>query len=136
MEKRRRGSREERRRRRRRKRMILLCLSLLLCIGVSVAAVKLVGATFAREKSVIMIQADSVTIRQEQEIPKLTANILVSGEKETVLDRKSDYTLGDLVEEIKKGKHYQIENKADNMTEGKYVLQVSLTDEMKKKLED
>ena len=136
MEKRRRGSREERRRRRRRKRMILLCLSLLLCIGVGVAAVKLVGATFAREKSVIMIQADSVTIRQEQEIPKLTANILVSGEEETVLDRKSDYTLGDLVEEIKKGKHYQIENKADNMTEGKYVLQVSLTDEMKKKLED
>ncbi len=41
-----------------------------------------------------------------------------------------------MVEEIKKGKHYQIENKADNMTEGKYVLQVSLTDEMKKKLED
>lgn len=102
MEKRRRISREERRRHRRRKRMILLCLSLLLCVGVGVAAVKLVGATFAREKFVITIQADSVMIRQEQEIPDLKANILVSGDEETVLDRKSDYTLGDLVKEIKR----------------------------------
>ncbi len=131
----RRISREERRRRRRRKRMMMMLLSLLLCIGVGVAAVKLVLNTFAREKAVITIMAEPVTIRQEQEIPEMKVNILVSGEEDAVLDRKSKYKVSNLVEEIKKGEHYQITNEADNTKEGKFPLKVTLKDEMKEKLE-
>lgn len=131
----RRIGREERRRRRRRKRMLMLFLSLLLCIGVGVAAVKIVLNTFAKEKAIITIMAESVTIRQEQEIPEMKANILVSGEEDTVLDRKTKYKISDLVAEIKKGEHYQITNEADNRKEGKFSLKVTLKDEMKEKLE-
>ena len=131
----RRISREERRRRRRRKRMMMMLLSLLLCIGVGVAAVKLVLNTFAREKAVITIMAEPVTIRQEQEIPEMKVNILVSGEEDAVLDRKSKYKVSNLVEEIKKGEHYQITNEADNTKEVKFPLKVTLKDEMKEKLE-
>lgn len=131
----RRRSRAEIRRRNRRKKLLLLVVSLLLCIGVGVAAVKLVIPTFAREKAVVSIIAEPVTIRQEQEIPELKANILVNGDEETVLEKKSKYKLADLVNEIKKGEHYQIINEGDNQTEGKFALKVTLADEMKKKLE-
>lgn len=135
MEKIKRRSRAEIRRRRRRKKLLMLCISLLLCIGVGVAAIKIVIPTFAREKAVISIIAEPVTIRQEQEIPELKANIVVNGDEEAVLDRKTKYTLGDLVKEIKSGEHYEIVNEADNLTEGKFQLKVALTDKLKKKLE-
>ena len=136
MNKRKGNKRYERARRRRQRLLFMTVIGLLLCVGVGVAAVKLVMTTFAREKAVITIMADPITIRQEQEIPKLTANILVSGDEEAVLDKKSGYTVGDLVKEIRKGEHYQIENKADNTTEGTFALKVTLTKEMKKKLDN
>lgn len=126
--------RNTRRRRQRRRALAMMLCAVLLCIGVGVAAVKLVTMAFAK-KTVITIQAEPVTIRQEQEIPELKVSILLNGDEKTVLNRKSGYTVGDLVKEIKGGEHYQIENKADNMTEGSYSLNVTLTDEMKKKLE-
>ncbi len=126
--------RNTRRRRQRRKALGMMLLGICLCIGIGVAAVKLVTMAFA-EKAVIAIQAEPVTIRQEQEIPELKVSILLNGDEKTVLNRKSGYTVGDLVKEIKRGEHYRIENKADNMTEGTYSLNVTLTDETKKKLE-
>ena len=106
--------RNTRRRRQRRKALGMMLLGICLCIGIGVAAVKLVTMAFA-EKAVIAIQAEPVTIRQEQEIPELKVSILLNGDEKTVLNRKSGYTVGDLVKEIKRGEHYRIENKADNI---------------------
>lgn len=114
----------------RRERMLLLGI---------LAAVVLIGAgiTFFKvRKPRITLEVKSVSITQDEEIPKFKVDVVAKGNQKKVLDKKTNYTVKKLVSELKAGKHYEVSCKADGKTDGKFQIKLKFTDEMKKKLED
>lgn len=114
----------------RRERMLLLGI---------LAAVVLIGAgiTFFKvRKPRITLEVKSVSITQDEEIPKFKVGVVAKGDQKNVLDKKTNYTVKKLVSELKAGKHYEVSCKADGKTDGKFQIKLKFTDEMKKKLED
>lgn len=114
----------------RRERMLLLGI---------LAAVVLIGAgitIFKVRKPRITLEVKSVSITQDEEIPKFKVDVAAKGNQKKVLDKKTNYTVKKLVSELKAGKHYEVSCKADGKTDGKFQIKLKFTDEMKKKLED
>lgn len=114
----------------RRERMLLLGI---------LAAVVLIGAgitIFKVRKPRITLEVKSVSITQDEEIPKFKVDVVAKGNQKKVLDKKTNYTVKKLVSELKAGKHYEVSCKADGKTDGKFQIKLKFTDEMKKKLED
>lgn len=114
----------------RRERMLLLGI---------LTAVVLIGAgitIFKVRKPRITLEVKSVSITQDEEIPKFKVDVVAKGNQKKVLDKKTNYTVKKLVSELKAGKHYEVSCKADGKTDGKFQIKLKFTDEMKKKLED
>ena len=107
-------------------------------VGVlAVLAVLAVGVfMFTKEakQAVVEITPISATMKQGEEIPK-EIEVKVTGEEEIVLDRKTEYTVGKFVKELKEGKNYQISVDTDGRTKGEFPVKVKLSDEIKKELE-
>lgn len=102
------------------------------------AAVVLIGIvtiTVMLRKPKITLQVQSASMTQDKKVPKFKVQVSAKGNQKKVLDKKSEYTVKKLVSELKKGEHYEISCEADGKTDGKFKIQLKLSDEMKTKLE-
>ncbi|MBQ4559879.1 MAG: polysaccharide deacetylase family protein [Tyzzerella sp.] len=82
---------------------------------------------------VVTIQVNSVTIRQDDELPEFEIYADYSGEQDIVLDESTGYSINQLMSELNQGKGYQLVNDVDNTKEGTYALNLELLDELKEK---
>lgn len=102
-----------------------------------IAVFQIVTAAVRGKNTEITIKAESVTVKQGEELPSLKAEVSYVGKetslKKKVLDKKSGYTKWDLIQELKKGEHYQISCAADGQTEGKYSITIELSEELARK---
>lgn len=83
---------------------------------------------------VVTLKVDSVTIRQDDEIPEFNVYAEFSGKRDVVLDRETGYKVSDLVNELNQSKGYQLSHHIDATTEGIYPLNIELKSTMRDKL--
>ena len=83
---------------------------------------------------VVTLKVDSVTIRQDEEIPEFNVYAEFSGKRDVVLDRENGYKVSDLVKELNQRKGYQLSYHIDGATEGIYPLKIELELAMQDKL--
>lgn len=110
------------------RRILAAILAVIVLIGI-------VTITVILRKPKIALQVQSVSITQDQKLPKFKVQVSVKGNQKKVLDKKSEYTVKKLVSELKKGEYYEVSCKADGKTDGKFKIQLKLSDEIKKKLD-
>ena len=103
-------------------------------VGV-VLLVALIVAVFFMRKPRIVLRVDSVTMMQDEKVPKFKVDVDARGNEKKILDKKDDYTVKKFVSELKAGKNYEVSCKADGKTDGKFKIQIKLSKDMKKKLE-
>lgn len=99
-----------------------------------------VAAAIKSRNILITVKAKSVEIRQDEEIPDFQAEVSSEAEEKKLhkkkLDKESGYTAWDLMEDLKQGKGYEIICDADGATEGDYSIQLQLSKDIEKKLDD
>ena len=89
----------------------------------------LLFSTAAAESSTLVeitIKAAELSMVQETEMPSLTAEAILHGKKEQILDPNSKYSVGDLMEKLKGGEGYSLACEADGVTEGEFPITVAL----------
>ena len=107
-----------------------------LAAGVGVVLlVALIVAVFFMRKPRIVLRVDSVTMIQDEKVPKFKVDVAARGNEKKILDKKDDYTVKKFVSELKAGKNYEVSCKADGKTDGKFKIQIKLSKKMKEKLE-
>ncbi len=104
--------------------LIMTLALLFFCAGVSVYQYFL---------PVVTIQVNSVTIRQDDELPEIEIHADYSGKQDIVLDEGTGYSVNQLMNELKQGNGYQLVNNVDNTKEGTYALTLELSEELKEK---
>lgn len=107
-------------------------------LAVILAAVILIVALvafFMIRKPKITLQVKSLSMMQDESVPKFKVEVTAKGKQDKVLDKKSDYTVKKLVSELKKGENYEISCKADGKTDGKFKIKLNLTKDLKNKIE-
>ena len=83
---------------------------------------------------VVTLKVDSVTIRQDEEIPELHVYAEYSGKHDVVLNRENGYKVSDLVKELNEKNGYELIHNIDVTSEGIYPLQIELDMSMGDKL--
>ena len=83
---------------------------------------------------VVTLKVDSVTIRQDEEIPEFHVYAEYSGKHDVVLNRESGYKVSNLINELNQKRGYKITHEIDATTEGIYSLTIDLESSMKDKL--
>ena len=121
-------------RRRQLKRRIAGTMAVFALMFVGVLVVRAVGANRDVE---ITLKADDQSILQDEKVPELTASASCEEKsKKKVLDKQSDYTVNDLLKELKSGSDYSLKCDADGTKEGKFPIKLSLSDALNKKLQN
>ena len=108
-----------------------------MCLAIVLAVVALIGiitVIFIVRKPRITIRTESLSMTQDETVPKFKVKVVVKGNKDKILDKETKYTVKKLESELKSGKNYEISCKADGKTDGKFKIQLKLSDEFKKKL--
>lgn len=126
------------RKRRNRRRVILICkmvICLAICVGV-VFGLKAAAEAILFKESKIILKPVETEMREGEKVPEIKANIIVEGDQETVLDKKSGKTVGDLAAELKRGENYEVVCGTDGKTEGKFSVKIVLKKEVEKKLQE
>lgn len=104
--------------------LIMTFALLFFCAGVSIYQYFL---------PVVTLQVNSVTIRQDDELPELEIYAEYNGKQDVVLDESSGYSVHQLINELNLGNGYQLMNSVDNTKEGTYDLTLDLVQELKEK---
>ena len=85
----------------------------------------------------IDLKADNLSMIQEEAVPELSVTVdCEEGKEDMRLSRKPQYRVSDLIKELKSGQGYTISCDSDGVTEGKYPIELKLSDELKKKITD
>lgn len=123
--------RKRRRQRKKRQRLVLI-LGILFILLISTAAALSTGKAAA-----IQVAVKSEAIIQEEALPQWSVDVTLEDKKKEskVIDRKSKYAVSDLVKDLKEGIDYTIVCETDGTQEGDFPIQIQLSDELKKKLE-
>lgn len=107
--------------------LVIIFAALLIFFGIR--------AFLNRSVPVVTLRVNNAEIRQDEEIPSLEVSVSCDDENsEVVLDKKTGYTLADLIADFNEGKGYLVEHEADASKEGSYAIKVKLDKEMEKKL--
>lgn len=106
---------------------MIIVIALLICLTA------IIKEKFTPE---IVLKVKNQSMLQDEEIPNLRATASFSGKKKIVLDKKSKYTVQDLVEDLNQGKGYRLKHKIDGEKEGSYSVSIVLDKEMEKKFND
>lgn len=83
---------------------------------------------------VVTLRVDSVTIREDENIPEFNVYAEFSGKRDVVLDRETGYKVSDLVNELNQGEGYKLKQNIDKAVEGVYSLDLELNTAMQDKL--
>ncbi len=120
-------------RRRRKIKRIVAAGMLFLMVIIVAQVVRAVGKSRIAQ---ITLQADNQSIMQDEKVPELTVSVSCDEKKEKkVLDKDKNYTVKDLIKELKSGSDYSIECDADGTKEGKFPIKLTLSKELSEKFE-
>lgn len=105
-----------------------------------VIAFQTAAAALATRNIRITVTAKSLSMKQEEEMPAFQTEVSSETKEKRLqrkkLDKDKGYTAWDFIKELKEGKGYELTCKADGVTEGTFPIQIKLSDEIKKKLEN
>lgn len=93
-------------------------------------------AAAAQREEQIIIKAVSGEILQGEELSEPAVQIYADGSEKAVLDKKSGYTAGDLLNDLKSGKGYTLKCEADASLEGDYPVEIVLDGDMSSALKN
>lgn len=113
-----------------RNRIILTLVSVFLFIFLGSKVI-----SFFQKTAVVELSVKDVDIMLGEELPSFQTEVKISEDEDAVLDKKSDYTAMDFVNDLKEGKGYVLKSKADPHVEGSYQIKVKLDDDVAKKIE-
>lgn len=118
------------RRRHRRERMKYVIIAAVVLLMALLAGV-VVFAQNARKVN-ITLKVEKAEMLQEAEMPSFSVKVSCEKEKQTdiVLDKETGYKVQDLLNDLNSGKGYTLQCDADGITEGKYPIKLTLTDEI------
>lgn len=109
----------------------ILLILLIIAFQTTVAALK-------SRNILITVEAKSVSIKQGEEMPTFQTKVSSEAKEKKMhkkkLDKKSGYTVWDLMQDLKQGKGYEIACKADGTKEGKFPIQLQLSKEIEQQL--
>ena len=109
----------------------ILLILLIIAFQTTVAALK-------SRNILITVEAKSVSIKQGEEMPAFQTKVSSEAREKKMhkkkLDKKSGYTVWDLMQDLKQGKGYEIACKADGTKEGKFPIQLQLSKEIEQQL--
>lgn len=83
---------------------------------------------------VITLKVKKQSMIQDEEIPVLEAKAFCKGDKKTILDKKSKYTVGDFVNDLNKGKGYKLKYEIDETKDSVYPVFIVLDKTIEKKV--
>ena len=83
---------------------------------------------------VIKISVEDETIRQEDEIPNYKIKVEFDGDKNRILEKNSNYSIQDLLQDLCNGKGLSIDSSVNNEKEGAYTLNINLGETLKENL--
>lgn len=107
---------------------IILCLFVMLFVQMTSAKGKETSAQ-------IMLSVNSTSIMQNEAVPPLTATAVCSeDQQEIVLNKESEYTVGDLIQKLNRGEGYSLVCEADGKEEGRFPVKLELTEEFASEL--
>ncbi len=112
--------------------MCFRILALLLICQIPFFAIT--AASASRQEASVSLKLTDMDIIQGEELPQFHASVDVLGNTSAVLDKKTDYTVNDFLEELKRGEGYTIVCDADAAVEGEYSMSIQLDDDIKKAL--
>ena len=92
-------------------------------------------AAAAEQEEQIVIMATSGEILQGEKLPQAGVRIYGDGDGRALLDRKSGYTVGDLLDDLNGKKGYTLRCEADTSAEGDYPVQIILDERISSALE-
>ncbi len=97
--------------------LIVIVVLLLFCGTISI---------YKETLPVIKLSVEDETIRQEETLPDYKINVEFDGDKTTVLDKESQYSIQDLLQDLSDKNGYTIESSVNNLKEGTYSLDINL----------
>lgn len=110
---------------------------LLVVVCLVAFAFALSPAVTRQTPEVVTLTAQPASMRQEQPMPVFQAKAAVDKEGAMrILDWNSSYTVQNLIDDLNRGLNYTITSDTNGMTEGKYRIQITLSKELKEKLEN
>ena len=112
--------------------MSFYILAFCILAGMSFVLIKVTAVVLRPAE--IQLKAVDVSILQGEEAPQLKLDIKARGKQKKVLDSDSGYTVGDLVNDFKKGVGYTMACEADTSVEGSYPIKVKLDDSVAENL--
>ncbi|MDY5845614.1 MAG: polysaccharide deacetylase family protein [Bariatricus sp.] len=130
MKKMRARARAAQRRRKRKKHNVISPISIIGVLAVCLVSALLLsyGAAAGMDKEILVkLKVDDLSAIQGEERPLLTAKATCDGDKETILDKDTGYTIQDLVDELNRGTGYTLECDGDGSEEGEFPIKAELT---------
>lgn len=118
-----------RRRRKKRIAVMTVCAICLVLIG------GLIWGLSKRKSPEVILKVKSVSMLQDEEIPKMQVKASCKGEKNQKKKLEKGYTIGELLKDLNAGKGYQLKYEIDQSKEGTYPVKISFEKELKKKIE-
>lgn len=92
-------------------------------------------AALLRKTAEVELAATNIEMLKDAQMPALTVDVKITKDPDAVLDKKTNYTAEDFVNDLKNGKGYTLTCKADPAVEGSYGIQIALEKEIEEKVE-
>lgn len=83
----------------------------------------------------ILLTVEDASILQDEELPKYTVKVSMEGDGDGILDTQGEYTVEDLVRDLKDGKGYTLACEADASQEGEWPIEIVLDQEITDKMD-
>lgn len=107
--------------------IIVVIIGILFCI---------ISALHNLTMPVITLKVKNQSMIQDEEMPVIEVKASCKGDKKTILDKKSKYTVGDFVRDLNKGKGYKLKHKVDETKDNIYPVSILLDKKMEEKVHE
>lgn len=87
-----------------------------------------------RKTAVVELSAQNIAILQGEEMPELQVNVKITKDPDAILDKESNYTAEDFVNDLKNQKGYTLQCEADPNVEGTYKIKLLLDNDISGKV--
>ncbi|MGN1168335.1 MAG: polysaccharide deacetylase family protein [Lachnospiraceae bacterium] len=123
---------EEQKRHRKRVRMVRIILTLFVICSFPFLCYLIVS--LCRKTAVVELSAQNIEILKGEEMPELRVNVEITKDPDAVLDKESNYTAEDFVNDLNNQKGYTLQCDADPNVEGTYKIKLLLDDDISGKV--
>lgn len=109
-------------------------VGLLVLIFMVVMMCSTAAASNKEKRASILVRAPKESMVQDDEKPALSVSVKIDGDKDTVLDESTGFTVKDLAKQLREGQGYEFQCEADGTVEGVYPIKLKLSREIENSL--